>query len=122
MLTTAAKIRSVLSRSSKLFFQCCLLITISSIYCINNMGYAATPGLPLVEDFADTTLRDQAKTNANWSTEEQALILAWKKRHYDPFSSGLTGSDITAYARQTFSNNPTSNLLHPLCFLAGANL
>ena len=30
-----------------------------------------------VEDFTDTTLRDDALTDANWSTTEQALLLAW---------------------------------------------
>ncbi len=39
---------------------------------------AVEAGLPFTEDFVDTDSRDSALTNANWSTEEQALFLAWR--------------------------------------------
>ncbi len=55
---------------------------------------SSTPGLPFTEDFVDTTLRDETNTNANWSTEEGALILNWRRAQYGVFEVGLTGSDI----------------------------
>jgi hypothetical protein len=39
---------------------------------------SAVPGLPFVEDFTDTALRGTA-TTADWSTVEQALILAGER-------------------------------------------
>lgn len=36
--------------------------------------FAATPGLPFTEDFADTTLRDAAETTADWNTAAGALM------------------------------------------------
>ncbi|MDT8410689.1 MAG: VCBS repeat-containing protein [Wenzhouxiangellaceae bacterium] len=45
---------------------------------------AATAGLPLTEDFSTTDLRDDALTSADWSTEEQAVFLAWSTRHQLP--------------------------------------
>ncbi|MFC1495505.1 beta strand repeat-containing protein, partial [Thermodesulfobacteriota bacterium] len=43
---------------------------------------AADPGLPFTEDFIDTNLKDSTKTNANWSTDDQAVYLAWRKQIY----------------------------------------
>ena len=62
----------------------------------SNAAPEATPGLPFIEDFTDTTLRDAAQTTANWSTEEQALMLAWQERHYGAFGAGLAGTDISS--------------------------
>ena len=62
---------------------------------------AATPGLPFTEDFSDATLRDGGLTNANWSTEEQALMLAWRQRQFNVFGVGLAGTDVTADAHGT---------------------
>jgi predicted nucleotidyltransferase len=64
---------------------------------------AATPGLPFVEDFADDTLRDASLTNTDWSTDEQALLLAWRRAQYGPFEAGLTGTNISADAHSTHS-------------------
>ena len=64
---------------------------------------AATPGLPLVEDFSDDALRDASLTNANWSTDEQALTLAWRRAQYGAFGEGLTGSDFGDDPHPTFS-------------------
>jgi hypothetical protein len=64
---------------------------------------SAVPGLPFTEDFTDTALRDADKTNANWSTEEQALILNWRQAQYGVFDPGLTGSDISSNADDTRS-------------------
>jgi hypothetical protein len=58
-------------------------------------GHAAAPGLPFTEDFATTDLRDDAMTHANWSTEEQALLLSWREKRFGAFGSGLTGTTIT---------------------------
>ncbi|HXH28247.1 MAG TPA: VCBS repeat-containing protein, partial [Candidatus Polarisedimenticolia bacterium] len=58
-------------------------------------GRAAAPGLPFTEDFNDTNLRDAARTNADWSTEKQALLLAWRQRHYGTFGATVTGSDVS---------------------------
>ncbi|MCB1565449.1 MAG: VCBS repeat-containing protein [Rhodanobacteraceae bacterium] len=58
---------------------------------------AGTPGLPFTEDFSDATLQDPALTNANWSTEEQALVLAWRQEQYGGFydSDAVDGSNIS---------------------------
>jgi len=64
---------------------------------------AATPGVPFTEDFSDTSLRDAGLTNANWSTDEQALVLAWRERHYGVFAAGTSGSDITNDSHSTDS-------------------
>jgi hypothetical protein len=61
---------------------------------------AATPGLPFTEDFSDTDLRDDDETNANWSTEEQALLLAWK-RTVGPWGPDVDGGDVTTDVYQT---------------------
>jgi hypothetical protein len=65
---------------------------------------AATPGLPFTEDFADTDLRDDDGTNANWSTDQQALVLAWKRKAA-PWSPGaaIAGDDVTSDAHSTRS-------------------
>jgi len=60
-------------------------------------------GLPFTEDFTDTALRDADNTNANWSTDEEALILNWREIHYGVFDAGFTGSDISSDAHSTFS-------------------
>jgi hypothetical protein len=64
---------------------------------------ATTPGLPFTEDFADTNLQDPLLTNANWSTDEQALVLSWRRAQYGAFGSGLTGSDVTTDTHDTSS-------------------
>jgi hypothetical protein len=64
---------------------------------------AATPGLPFTEDFSDTALRDSNLTNANWSTDEQALVLAWRRAQYGAFGPGLAGSDVSADTNATRS-------------------
>ena len=70
---------------------------------LNSPVGAATPGLPFTEDFSDTDLRDDDLTNADWSTEEQAVYLSWREAHYDSLGSGTNGSDISADAHQTLS-------------------
>jgi len=64
---------------------------------------AAVPGLPFTEDFTDSALRDADKTNANWSTDEEALILNWRETQYGVFDPGLTGSDISSDVHWTKS-------------------
>jgi len=64
--------------------------------------WAAVPGLPFTEDFSADNLMDASNTNANWSTEDQALYLAWKEKQYGAFGAGnTTGSDITSDADDT---------------------
>ncbi|MCP4697790.1 MAG: hypothetical protein GY862_13200 [Gammaproteobacteria bacterium] len=41
--------------------------------------HAAMPGLPFSEDFSDTSLRDDARTTADWSVTEQALVLVQQR-------------------------------------------
>jgi hypothetical protein len=65
--------------------------------------WAATPGLPFVEDFSDTALRDGNLTNANWSTDEQALVLAWRRAQYGVFGLDLVGGDVSADTDNTRS-------------------
>jgi hypothetical protein len=64
---------------------------------------SSVPGLPFTEDFADTALRDADETNANWSIDEEALILNWRQAHYGVFDPGLTIADISSDAYDTFS-------------------
>jgi|GEM_PF-3302236 len=64
----------------------------------SSAGVAATLGLLLNEDFITTTLQALPLTNANRSTDEQALILAWRQKQFGVFSAGLAGSDITSNA------------------------
>jgi hypothetical protein len=64
---------------------------------------SSVPGLPFTEDFTDTALRDADKTNANWSTDEEALILNWREAQYGVFEPGLTGADISSDTHGTFS-------------------
>ncbi len=75
----------------------CLLLAV-----IPGKSDAATPGLPFTEDFSTDALKDNAATNANWSTDEQQLILAWRKAKYGAFSvSTTTGLDITSDTNNT---------------------
>jgi hypothetical protein len=62
---------------------------------------SSVPGLPFTEDFTDTALRDEDETNANWSTDEEALVLNWRQTQYGVFDSGLTGSYISSDPQQT---------------------
>jgi len=66
--------------------------------------WAATPGLPFTEDFSDHALKDAALTNADWSTQEQQVRLAWHKAQYNhPFGAGTTASDVTSDEHATTS-------------------
>jgi hypothetical protein len=82
-----------------------LILLFSWTFAPNNASaeLSAVPGLPFTEDFADTSLRDADKTNANWSTEEQALILNWRQAQYGVLGPGLVGSDISSDAHATHS-------------------
>ena len=62
---------------------------------------AATPGLPLIEDFSDANLRDDAQTFADWSTAEQALLLSRRAKRFGAFGPGVAGADITADSLST---------------------
>jgi len=64
---------------------------------------SAVPGLPFMEDFSDTSLRDEDLTNATWSTEEGTLYLAWRQQQYGSFRVGLNGGDITSDDHDTTS-------------------
>ena len=43
------------------------------------------------------------QTNANWSAEQQALLLAWRDKRFGAFGPGVTGLSITSDAHRTFS-------------------
>ncbi|MFC1493813.1 FG-GAP-like repeat-containing protein, partial [Thermodesulfobacteriota bacterium] len=64
------------------FFILCLFYSITVLN-------AAEPGLPFTEDFIDTNLQDSTKTNANWSTEDQAVYLAWRQQIYGALSDPI---------------------------------
>jgi hypothetical protein len=64
--------------------------------------HAAEPGLPFTEDFSDTNLKDEIKTNANWSTAEQEVYLAWRKQLYGAMSDPKT-YEIGTDSRSTLS-------------------
>lgn len=79
-----------------------LLIVISHFLLLSSVQ-GATPGMPFEEDFADSTLQDLSKTNAQWNTDEEKLLIAsWKRRFgaFGPTSSvqGLGGSNVTDIA------------------------
>lgn len=63
---------------------------------------AATPGLPFTEDFSSADLRDDARTTANWSTDEQAVYLAWASRPQLPRYSA-TGTNVGSETDNTRS-------------------
>ena len=64
---------------------------------------AAVPGLPFTEDFTDSALRDADGTNADWSSDEEALIMNWRQAQYDAFDPGTTYSDISSDVANTRS-------------------
>lgn len=66
-------------------------------------AFGATPGLPFTEDFTSTDLRDATRTNASWSTREEALLLNSRGPLYGVFETGLVGADITAEEHDTSS-------------------
>ena len=59
---------------------------------------AASPGLPLLEDFSDTTLQDTANSTGDWSTEQQALLLRRAQLRFgsDNPWDGVTPSSISS--------------------------
>jgi hypothetical protein len=80
----------------KLFLFLCLFILSILLLSTQTPLFAATPGLPFTEDFSDTLLQDTGKTSINWSTDEQALLLAFRHTQFGAFAAGITpGSDIT---------------------------
>ncbi|MBN1477591.1 VCBS repeat-containing protein, partial [Candidatus Sumerlaeota bacterium] len=65
---------------------------------------AAAPGIPFTEDFAARDLCDTAQTTAHWSSEEQALILSWRRTRFAALAPGnVSGSDITSDAQASHS-------------------
>jgi len=92
-----------MTQTSRLFLIAALLLGLSLGATPRPTVRAATPGLPFTEDFADTDLRDGDLTNADWSTEEQTLVLAWRRARFGALGPGLTGSDITTDAHTTLS-------------------
>ena len=85
------------SLTSFLVLACCL---IAACFAWGPVA-ASEPGLPFTEDFSDTNLRDDDQTNANWSTEEQALVLGWRAKRFGAFGPGVSGVDITSDAHYT---------------------
>jgi hypothetical protein len=80
-----------------------LFLSVLLLLLTGGASKAATPGLPFTENFSNTALRDPLLTNANWSTEEQALILDWRQKQFGAFGPGLNGSDISADAHDTYA-------------------
>ena len=67
-----------------------LVILALSLLTGGNPGWAATAGLPFVEDFSNTTLKDATRTTANWSVNRRQLGLFWRyqtKNTYSGFTS-----------------------------------
>ena len=63
---------------------------------------AATPGLPFTENFAASNLQDASNTTANWSTEQQALLLAFRQARYGAFATATTvGVEFPGGRRET---------------------
>ncbi len=92
------------ANTSRLLLISVLLLELSVGTMPRPMARVATPGLPFTEAFADTSLRDTSLTNANWSTEEQALVLAWRRaQNRSFFGVWQSGSDISADAHDTRS-------------------
>ncbi len=73
-----------------------LRIGASLVLMVSSVGvYAVEAGMPFTEDFADTASRNSALTNANWSTEEQALFLAWRAAESAGTGNELDIDDLT---------------------------
>ncbi|MBN1538183.1 MAG: VCBS repeat-containing protein [Anaerolineales bacterium] len=101
MGATHLTIRAI--KTGRLFLITILLFGLSLGNIAPTATRAALPGLPFTEDFSDTSLRDSNLTNANWSTEEEALVLAWKRAQYGVFGASLAGSNISIDAHSTCS-------------------
>ena len=82
--------------------------------------FAAVPGLPFTEDFSDTSLRDDAQTNANWSTDEQALLLSWREKRFGAFGPGVSGFCIALDVLGLCDPCPETQPLLDLCNSCGA--
>lgn len=73
-----------------------LRISASLMLMLSSAGlYAVEAGLPFTEDFVDTDSRDSALTNANWSTKEQALFLAWRSAASEGTGNESAIDDLT---------------------------
>jgi hypothetical protein len=70
---------------------------------LSSLASASGPGLPLTEDFAETSLRDATRTSANWSAREEALLMNSRSPLYGAFGPGLMGADITGEMHDTRS-------------------
>ena len=60
-------------KRSNIFLISLLVLILSVVDCFSGTPFMVT------EDFSDTHLKDEVRTNANWSTEEQEVYLAWQK-------------------------------------------
>ena len=79
-----------------LLLLCCL-----ALLTLGGAAQAAPSGLPFTEDFASQALQDPALTNANWSTDEQALVLAWRNSRFGAFGPDVEGSDVSSDSLST---------------------
>ena len=68
-----------------------IMIAVFSIMAATEV-WAGTPGLPFTEDFDNADLKDWNKTNANWSSEEQHLAMAWRQVRYGAFGTSITSA------------------------------
>ncbi len=71
----------------KKFILACALLALYALSQGPTPLHAATPGLPFTEDFSAADLKDPVKTNANWSTDEQKVYLAWRQSRYNAMSA-----------------------------------
>ena len=96
IITSAARAAPVVSSSTQPASETASIAVQSGSRPAVPEGPVGPPGLPFTEDFSDTALQDPTLTNANWSTTEQVLELAWPEKRFGAFGPGVTASDITA--------------------------
>ena len=82
-----------------------IIISILSLL-LHPMGGIALAGTPIVftETFSSNSLKDIGRTTADWSTDQEALLLAkWKKKYGALNSETTIGSNITSDTYNTHS-------------------
>ena len=62
--------------------------------CLIPRTYAASPGLPLLEDFTDITLMDKKNTTASWSTEDKVVRQAFQSGRWQSTNKAWSKLDI----------------------------
>lgn len=64
---------------------------------------ADPPELLYTESFTSTTHQDFSATTANWSTEEEALLLSWRNSRFNPFTADTASMSLSSDTFNTYA-------------------